>query len=104
MSLDRAYERTYMASMRTMTSTELRANLSSVMDQVNDDHVPVIVTRAGAKPVVVLSLEDYDAMDETAYLLSSPANREELLAAIRDADDGRTITKTLDELKAMEGE
>lgn len=90
--------------MRTLSSTALRQNLSAVMDQVNDDHEPVIVTRAGGKPVVLLSLEDYDAMDETAYLLSSPANKAALLAAIAEAHDGLTVTKTLDELKAMEAE
>lgn len=98
------YVPTYIPPMRTLTSTELRANLSSVMDRVNDDHEPVIVTRAGGKPVVMLSLEDYDAMDETAYLLASPANREALLAAIEEVEDGRRVAKTLDELKAMESE
>lgn len=98
------YAAAYIPSIRTLTSTELRANLSSVMDQVNDDHEPVIVTRAGGKPVVMLSLEDYDAMDETAYLLASPANRESLLAAIGGIDEGRVVTRTLDELKAMESE
>ena len=77
--------------MRTLTSTELRANLSAIMDKVNEDHVPVIVTRAGGKPVVMLSLEDYDAMDETAYLLSTPANREELLRSIASLRAGRVV-------------
>jgi len=52
------------------------------MDRVNDDHEPVIVTRAKGRPVVMISLEDYAAMDATAYLLASPKNREELLASI----------------------
>jgi antitoxin YefM len=90
--------------MRTLTSDELRDNLSSLLDQVSDDHEPVIVTRAGGKPVVLVALEAYDAMDETDYLLASPANRDALLAAIADIEAGRTITKTLDELTAMEGE
>lgn len=60
--------------MRTLSSTALRQNLSSEMDRVNDDHEPVIVTRAGGKPVVMVSLEDWTSMDETTYLLSSPAN------------------------------
>ena len=51
--------------MKFLSSTELRANLSAVMDQVNDDHEPVIVTRARGKPVVMVSLEDWASMDET---------------------------------------
>ncbi|MCL4187706.1 MAG: type II toxin-antitoxin system prevent-host-death family antitoxin [Rhodobacteraceae bacterium] len=75
--------------MRTLSSSELRANLSSVMDRVNDDHEPVIVTRAKGKPVVMVSLEDGASMDETTYLMASPENRRQLLAAIADADEGR---------------
>lgn len=81
--------------MRTLSSTELRANLSAVMDQVNDDHEPVIVTRAKGRPVVVLSLEDYAQMDETTYLLASPANRAELLKSIAQLDAGKGVVRDL---------
>jgi len=87
--------------MKTLSSTDLRKNLSKIMDQVNDDHEPVIVTRAGGKSVIVLSVEDYDALDETAYLLSSPANRKALEDAIDDLEKGRVVNKTIDELEAM---
>ena len=87
--------------MRTLSSTELRANLAAVMDQVNDDHEPVIVHRARGKPVVMVSLEDWASMDETTYLLSSPANRAELMRAIAELDAGRAIVKTMEELEAM---
>ncbi len=87
--------------MKTLSSTELRANLSSVMDQVNDDHEPVIVHRAKGKPVVMVSLEDWASMDETTYLLASPANRASLMASLADADAGRFIVKTMEELEAM---
>lgn len=90
--------------MRTLSSTDLRANLSSVMDRVNDDHEPVIVTRAKGKPVVMVSLEDWASMDETAYLLASPANKAALMRAIGELDAGRVITRTLADLKAMETE
>lgn len=88
--------------MRTLSSTELRANLSSVMDRVNDDHEPVIVTRAGGRPVVMVSLEDWASMDETTYLMASPENRRQLLAAIADSDEARQVVRSLDDLKAME--
>ena len=85
--------------MKTLSSTDLRANLSAVMDHVNDDHEPVIVTRAKGRPVVMVSLEDWASMDETTYLLASPANKAALLAAIAEA--GRGVVKTMAELEAM---
>lgn len=87
--------------IKTLSSTELRANLSAVMDRVNDDHEPVIVHRAKGKPVVMVSLEDWASMDETAYLLSSPANARMLREGIADLDPARMITKTMAELEAM---
>jgi antitoxin YefM len=89
--------------MRTLSSTDLRKNLAAVMDQVNDDHTPVIVHRAKGKPVVMVSLEDWQAMDETAYLTASPANKAALDAAIAEDRAGVAgITKTIDELLAFE--
>jgi antitoxin YefM len=87
--------------MKTLSSTELRANLSAVMDRVNDDHEPVIVHRAKGKPVVMVSLEDWASMDETTYLLSSPANKAELLKAIAETDPTKMVVKTMAELEAM---
>ena len=88
--------------MKTLSSTELRANLSAVMDRVNDDHEPVIVHRAKGKPVVMVSLEDWASMDETTYLTSSPANKAALDEAIRSLNAGEpTIVKTMEELEAM---
>jgi antitoxin YefM len=89
--------------MHHISSTDLRANLSSVMDRVNDDHEPVIVTRAGGRPVVMVSLEDWSSMDETTYLLASPANRAALMTAIEQSKQGVGITLTeqeFDELAA----
>lgn len=81
--------------LKTLSSTELRANLSAVMDQVNDDHEPVIVTRAKGRPVVLVSLEDWASMDETAYLMASPANAKRLLEAIRELEAGKGIQRDL---------
>ncbi len=91
--------------MKTLSSTELRSNLSAVMDRVNDDHEPVIVTRAKGKPVIMVSLEDWASMDETTYLTASPANKAALDRAIRplNAGDG-VVSKTMEELLAMERE
>ena len=90
--------------MKHTSSSELRANLSAMMDRVNDDHEPLMVTRAKGRPVVMISLEDYDAMDETAYLLSTPNNAKALNDAIERLDQGSSITKTMQELEAMADE
>ena len=90
--------------MKHISSTDLRANLSSVMDRVNDDHEPVIVTRAGGRPVVMVSLEDWASMDETTYLLASPANKAALLQAIQEGSEGKFIEVTMEQLKALEAE
>ena len=88
--------------MRSLTSTELRAKLSSVMDRVNDDHEPVIVTRARGKPVVMVSLEDWASMDETTYLLASPANRAALMTAIADLDAAQKVEADIEDLRRRE--
>jgi antitoxin YefM len=62
---------------------------------VNDDHEPVIVTRAGGKPVVMVSLEDWASMDETTYLLASPANASRLRQALDDLKAGKGIERAL---------
>lgn len=91
--------------MRTLSSTDLRKNLSKEMDRVNDDHEPVIVTRAKGKPVVMVSLEDWASMDETTYLTASPANKAALDRAIAEWKAGTPgIVKTMEELRAYEEE
>ena len=61
-----------------------RANLAKTMEKVCNDHDPVIITRKRESPGVMLSLEDYQSMEETAYLLRSPANARHLLESIAE--------------------
>jgi len=68
--------------MDAITYTQARKNFSSVMNQVCDDHAPVIITRQSERPVVMMSLEDYSAIEETMYLLKSPANAQRLYKAL----------------------
>ncbi len=91
------YAITYIRAMKTLSSTDLRANLSAVMDRVNDDHEPVIVTRAKGKPVVMVSLEDWASMDETTYLLASPENARRLREAIKGLNEGKGVINELNE-------
>lgn len=81
--------------MDAITYTAARANLASTMDRVCDDHEPVIITRNGQQSVVMLSLEDFKALEETAYLLRSPANAKRLLAAAEQLESGKGTERKL---------
>ena len=76
--------------MDAITYSAARANLATVMDRVCGDHEALIITRNGEQSVVMLSLADYNALEETAYLLRSPANTRRLIAAVAElnADQG----------------
>jgi antitoxin YefM len=74
--------------METLSYTYVRNHLAEVTDKVCNDHNPILVTRQGAPPVVVLSWEDYRSMEETAYLMRSPANASRLLDSIAAARRG----------------
>ena len=65
------------------------------MTKVCDDHSPIIITRKTAQPVVVMSLEDYEAFEETAYLLRNPKNARRLIESITELTDGQGTEKEL---------
>lgn len=81
--------------MNAIAYSNLRANLSSTMERVCEDHSPIIVTKKNNHNVVMISLEDYEALDETAYLLSNPKNAERLLRSIKSMESGagKTLKK-----------
>lgn len=85
--------------MTAISYTAARENLASTMDRVCNDHDPVIITRNREQAVVMLSLEDYEALQETAYLLRSPANAKRLIESIEALNQGRGIRKKLTELE-----
>lgn len=68
--------------MDAVTYSSARANLARTMDRVCNDHEALIITRNGEQSVVMLSLEDFQALQETAYLLRSPTNAKRLLSAV----------------------
>ena len=74
--------------METITYSDARANLAKTMDRVCGDHVPVVITRKNGGAVVMLSLRDYEGLEETAYLLNSPANARRLLESIEELKAG----------------
>ncbi len=77
--------------MEIVTYSETRANLKAVMDRVVDDHVPIAITRQRGKPVVMVGLDDWNSMNETRYLMSTPNNARRLMDSIADADAGRNM-------------
>ncbi len=84
--------------MKAITYTAARESLASTMDRVCMDHDPVIITRNRDQAVVMISLEDYESLEETAYLLRSPANARRLLDSVSDLNGSGVITKSIDEL------
>lgn len=81
--------------MKTMSYTESRARYAEVLDGVVNDREEVVITRAGHDPVVIVSLDDYESLRETAYLMRSPANARRLLDAMERLEAGRGETHDL---------
>lgn len=81
--------------MDAITYSTARANLAKTMDRVCEDHEPLIITRNGEQSVVMLSLEDYKALEETAYLLRNPANARRLLSAVDQLNAGKGVERKL---------
>ena len=74
--------------MDVLTYSDTRARLKEVMDRVVEDRAPVVVTRKRGESVVMVSLADWNAMEETLHLISSPANARRLAAAIGQLEAG----------------
>lgn len=74
--------------MNALTYTYTQQNLADVMRLVNEDHTPVVVTSQRGKPVVILSLDDYHALEETAYLLRSPQGAKRLIESVEELRSG----------------
>ena len=81
--------------MRHVTFTDLRNNLASHLDKVEDDRDELIVVRQNHNPVVIVALSEWEGMKETLHLLSTPANAEHLLKSIADADAGKVTEREL---------
>jgi antitoxin YefM len=84
-----------LSSMDSITYTAARENLASTMDKVCTDHAPVVITRNRTQSVVMLSLKDYESLEETAYLIRSPANARRLLEAIHALETGKGVVRKI---------
>jgi len=81
--------------MKAISYTNARQNLAKTMEKVCQDHSPIIVTRKSTDSVVIMSLEDYEALEETAYLLRSPKNTRRLIQSIGQLEKGQGTEREL---------
>ena len=85
--------------MTAISYTAARENLAATMAKVCEDHAPIVITRNREQAVVMMSLEDFEALEETAYLLKSPKNAKRIMSAIAQLDAGKGVARAVD-LKA----
>nr|WP_318382685.1 YoeB-YefM toxin-antitoxin system antitoxin YefM [uncultured Enterobacter sp.] len=81
--------------MRTISYSEARQNLSATMLKTVEDRAPILITRQNGEACVLMSLEEYNSLEETAYLLRSPANAKRLMNAIESLRTGDGMTKDI---------
>lgn len=81
--------------MKTMSYSESRARYAEVLTAVVEDQEEIVITRAGHESVVIVSLDEYESLKETAYLLRSPANARRILQAIERLDAGKGTAREL---------
>ena len=83
--------------MGYVSYTELRQNLRKHLDSVCESRAPLVVTRQNGEPVVMLSLAEYESLEETLHLLRDPANAERLLRSVKEAEAGKLVEHALGE-------
>jgi len=81
--------------MQVLSLTEVRNNIKAMFDSVYLDNEEVIIHRKGRESIVVISLDNYNALKETNYLLSSPNNRKHLLESLKELRNGRGFERDL---------
>jgi len=81
--------------MKAITYTAARSKLAKTMEKICDNHEPVIITRKNERSVVMISLEDFEALEETAYLLRSPKNMRRLIESITQLENGKGTQREL---------
>lgn len=83
--------------MKTLSFSEARQNFASVMNETFDDKSPILITRQKGTACVIMSLEEYESLEETAYLLRSPSNARHLMDSITELQSGHGFEKDLAE-------
>ncbi len=83
--------------MKSISYTSARSNLAKTMEQVCNDHAPIAITRKGEGAVVMISMDDYQSLEETSYLLRSPKNLKRLISSINELESGNGVGRELSE-------
>jgi prevent-host-death family protein len=81
--------------MDALTYNQVRQNFAETMNKVCEDHTPIIITRQKSPPVVMMSLEDYNAIEETLFLLKSKKNASRLLQSIESIKNNNFVAREL---------
>jgi len=81
--------------MEIVNYSEARNNLKAIMDRAVNDHVPIAISRQRGKPVVIVDLDDWNAMNETRYLMSTPNNAKSLMESIAELNEGKGVARDL---------
>lgn len=81
--------------MDSISYSEFRTRLSRSLDKVNEDQKPLLITRQNGKPAVVMSLDEFHAYQETAYLMASPKNASRIAESIAEIEAGKTVEHAL---------
>ena len=83
--------------MDKVSYTSFRANLANMLDKVNQDHKPLMITRQNGKSAIVMSVEDFRSYEETSYLMASPENARRLNESIARIEAGKSIKHKVEE-------
>lgn len=81
--------------MNAITYSTARENLAKTIEKVVSDRAPVIITKKNDMSVVMMALDDYEALEETAYLLRSPKNARRLLESVAELDAGKGVEREI---------
>jgi len=84
--------------MQVVNFTEARNNLKTLFDDVYRNYEDVIVNRKNGENVVIISLDKYNSLNETEYLMRSPANRKHLMESMKQLEEGKVVIKDFSEL------
>ncbi len=84
--------------MTTLSYTHTRNNLAKVLEQAEENHEPIIITRSGKNPSVIMSMEEFESLKETLHLLSSPKNALRMQQSLKDYEAGNFVSGDLMEL------
>ncbi len=93
--IDRILYMSQLHGVKTLSYTEARNQFAGLMEMVNRDRHPVSITRNGVSSVVLIAAEEYEAMEATLHLLSTPANAERIRQGLADFTEGKMIEREL---------